>query len=115
MPIDEWLPFSVTFDFVSEFGRVIYSIGDYSGYMEDLRELNISGEDDHCCGGGPQEYTPCAAERHTLSFTNESLSTVGLSPRDPSLWNVRLRNIAVGHSTCEPNPDYEPPDEDGRF
>lgn len=107
-PVGEWLPFAFAFDFSGEYQRVTYAVGSAGGYMEDLRSITVAD------GLPPeaQHYAVCDDPFHRL-WLQATGTVADEDTLDPETWQVRVRDVAVGHSTCVPNPDYVPPAAEG--
>ena len=101
-PLNTWIPFTITFDLTGERHRVYVSAGGVSGYFEDLE-----------CWGPTCEFPflnePCSHPSHRLVLDCQPGASGG-TLNDPSM---KLRLLGMGHSTCEPNPAFEPPERGG--
>lgn len=98
-PLNEWISFTVSFDITGERHRVYVSTSTVSGYFEDLE----------CWGPSCQfEFInePCEHEEHRVILSTPS-ATGWTEPTNP---RMRLRLIGMGHTTCEHNPDFIPPE-----
>jgi hypothetical protein len=96
-----WIPFSIAFALGAAEQRVYVSAGNIAGYMEDFP-----------CWPYP---SPCwfsfgntvCGHTHRLVISS---TIIGGTPQSPGM---KLRLLGMGHTTCQPNPDYVPPERGG--
>jgi len=95
IPVGEWVDVAIAID---------YSAWPMSIYWGDLdagfkRDIEFWGPDVE----NPVSPDPCVHTSHKLRI---QLNTTGGTDADSA--GVRIRDLAIGHTTCVVNPDYNP-------
>lgn len=98
-PLNEWIPFTISFDITGVRHRVYVTAGSVSGYFEDLE----------CWGpncGTLFLNEPCQHSSHKVVLS----AYAGPSPGSLSDPMMKLRLLGMGHSTCQQNENFIPPE-----
>lgn len=98
VPLMAWTPFVATFNLSEPLQSIFGMFGGVSGTNADMACWGVSCENDFGWA--------VTTGQHTLQMLIAGMPGGG-DNTDP---DIRIRNLEVGWSTCEINPDYEPPE-----
>lgn len=94
LPLGTWVPVSVSFDFTA-WPMNTYYAGQDGGYVRDFET----------CDPWPFPFDPAPCDHPTHRLEISMQTDVGSTLTTPT---VKLRGLAVGHTTCVPNEDFDP-------
>lgn len=99
-PLDTWIPFTISFDITSKENKIYVTAGSVSGYFEELK-----------CWGPNCEFdfanVACSHVNHHVVVGQLSSAAGAWTASNP---RMKLRLLGMGHTTCELNPNFIPPE-----